>query len=163
MDGACHELATDGIVVCEKRLSQSRRTHPRESCAATATRRIAFQEETAQSPTSGPHLLGLVIEVVVELAFSSNCRPTRNCSSLAQTGIQVVLALEVPTQRAGAPEGRDRNPQTHTPHVPRESVMGRTEGSFRTYSARLRSFRNDRGQVHDPWPKTTLTNLAHVS
>ncbi len=76
MDGACHELATDGIVVCEKHLSQSRRTRPRESCAATATCRIPFQKETAQNPTNGPRLLGFAIEIVVELAFSPPCRQT---------------------------------------------------------------------------------------
>ncbi len=67
----------------------------------------------------------MIDPVLGELAFRPSRGAARHRSPLASAGIQAVLALEVPNGQSRTAEERARNPQADSPHVTRESKLGR--------------------------------------
>ena len=59
--------------------------------------------ETSEVASTRPGILGMGFEVLAELAIGARHRATGNGHPMAPSGIQVVLALEIPNGRPGRP------------------------------------------------------------
>jgi len=143
--------------------SSPRCSRCREPRTSAATGRLHALWKT--SPTAPPRsrLLGIVGEVLAELAFRPGHCAARNRHQVAPPGLQVILAMEVETREAWTPAYRTRTPRPDSAHVPGEPDLGRTTNPVGVDSTGPRCRRRNGGQVHGPQQETTLPNLANVS
>jgi len=101
-------------------------------------------------------------QIVARLALHTGYRKARNGRPMAPAGIQALLALEISDQKSGPTQNRRRSSRTHSPHVARESDLGRTTDSIGTYSVGIRGRRENRRQVHGAHAKAAFPELENV-
>ncbi len=120
----------------------------------------AIQAAAASNPRSDP--LSRAVTHLGWLAILPRDRPTRDRCSMACARLQAVLAMEVPTEQGRPAEDRARDSQVNSPHVARESELGRPAHPVRARAVGAHGFRGDRSQVSDSSSKATVPNVADV-